>query len=232
MRNLVTSSGSESDPDKTILDYEPVADSAALINTGTRSGSTSRQSASQSNRSNYDTYQSRADKVIPKKQATLFVYPNPVSAKVRIFNIGPVFEQGMKLDPGKYHVEVSKTGYKTRKQWVELTADQSRSLRVELEKNPASIEKNIATGDTWCDPTTGMEMVWVSGAVAAGSLPRTARARLAATVVRRALASAPLGSGWFSQDGGSRSAGKRASRNKVTQQQPRVPAGGPCTALL
>jgi len=70
------------------------------------------------------------------KIARLFVNPTPSDARIRILNINPVYERGIDLEPGNYHVEVSKEGYKTEKRWVELAAGEDRYESFRLEKKP------------------------------------------------------------------------------------------------
>jgi formylglycine-generating enzyme required for sulfatase activity len=53
-------------------------------------------------------------------------------ANVKILNIRPQFYQGMELDPGLYHVEVSASGHETCKEWVDLGTDEHRNLIVRL----------------------------------------------------------------------------------------------------
>ena len=90
----------------------------------------------------------------PAKYA-LTVRPTPADATVKILNIGPRYEDGIKLEPDRYHVEVSKAGYQTVRQWVGLT-DSNREIEIALEK-----KKGPSRGDIWTDPATGMEFVWV-----------------------------------------------------------------------
>ncbi|MBW2707839.1 MAG: caspase family protein [Deltaproteobacteria bacterium] len=66
----------------------------------------------------------------------LFVEIEPKDASVRILNIVPKFYQGMDLDPGRYHTEVSSDGYKTEKMWVKLESGQDATLRFNLERKP------------------------------------------------------------------------------------------------
>ena len=65
---------------------------------------------------------------------SLFVETDPPAARIKILNIGPKFYQGMKLDPGRYHVEVSARGYKTNKTWIKLGAGEDRRINVSLVK--------------------------------------------------------------------------------------------------
>jgi len=64
----------------------------------------------------------------------LFVETEPTGARIKILNIGPKFYQGMKLGTGRYHVEVSAQGYKTKKTWIKLAAGDERRINVSLVK--------------------------------------------------------------------------------------------------
>jgi len=69
-------------------------------------------------------------------RATLRVQCNVPQARIRLLNIKPKFRQGMDLEPGKYHVEVSAPGYETRTAWVELTAGQAARITIPLSPDP------------------------------------------------------------------------------------------------
>ena len=62
----------------------------------------------------------------------LYVNTQPDNARIRILNIGPKFYQGMELNAGSYHVEVSASGYEMRKMWVSLTAGEDKTLNIHL----------------------------------------------------------------------------------------------------
>ena len=64
----------------------------------------------------------------------LFVETEPVDAMIKILNIPPKFYQGMELDPGRYHVEVSANGYKTEKTWIELGGGEDGRINISLVK--------------------------------------------------------------------------------------------------
>lgn len=55
--------------------------------------------------------------------ASLTVNSTPKEAQVRILNITPKYQHGIKLAPGSYHVEVYNAGYRTSRQWVQLAHD-------------------------------------------------------------------------------------------------------------
>ena len=50
----------------------------------------------------------------------LTIHPEPADAQVRILNISPKYQPGMLLQPGPYHVEVSKPGFAPVRRWVTL----------------------------------------------------------------------------------------------------------------
>ncbi|MGR9053934.1 MAG: SUMF1/EgtB/PvdO family nonheme iron enzyme, partial [Gammaproteobacteria bacterium] len=54
--------------------------------------------------------------------AHLTVRTSPDGAKVRILNIGPKYQDGIELKPGRYHIEVTHPGYQRDVQWFELGA--------------------------------------------------------------------------------------------------------------
>jgi len=63
---------------------------------------------------------------------SLTINTTPYDAKVRILNIQPKYQHGIKLEKGSYHIEVSKDGYETIKQWISLNQDMTYT--VELKK--------------------------------------------------------------------------------------------------
>jgi formylglycine-generating enzyme required for sulfatase activity len=86
-------------------------------------------------------------KKIPSKVGKLFVETVPKDATVKILNIRPKFSQGMELEPGYYHVEVSAQGYKTERRYIDLEAGNEEPFRFELTKikaaEPISPQKTI-----------------------------------------------------------------------------------------
>ncbi|MDM8516361.1 PEGA domain-containing protein [Desulfobacterales bacterium HSG16] len=70
----------------------------------------------------------------------LYVDTDPENADVRILNISPKYYDGMELDPGKYHVEVSADGYETRRKWISLAVGQDKNISIRL------TEKYVPTG--------------------------------------------------------------------------------------
>jgi TolB-like protein len=67
-----------------------------------------------------------------KGAARLFVSTVPQGARVRILNIGPVYNWGMELAPGSYHLEVSASGYRSESQWLNLDVGDDKRITVQL----------------------------------------------------------------------------------------------------
>ncbi len=74
----------------------------------------------------------RLNNKLTKVKAHLWVETEPTDAKVIFLNPLGKFIQGIKLEPGKYQVEVSATGYETKREWVELEAGEARHISVSL----------------------------------------------------------------------------------------------------
>jgi hypothetical protein len=66
--------------------------------------------------------------------AKLYVVTTPAQARVRILNIQPKFRQGIELEPGHYHIEVSTTGYKTHYEWIQIRHSEPKHMTVALAK--------------------------------------------------------------------------------------------------
>ncbi len=71
-----------------------------------------------------------------KKYSRLTVNVTPPTCKVRILNIKPKYSPEMTLPYGKYHVEISKDGYETKRQWVSLRLNIT-DISVVLQKTAA-----------------------------------------------------------------------------------------------
>lgn len=75
-------------------------------------------------------------------KSKLFVNVEPINATIRILNIKPKFHQGMALEPGSYHVEVSRDGYKTKNTWVSLEKKKDKRIEIGLQPLRASVDRN------------------------------------------------------------------------------------------
>ena len=85
----------------------------------------------------------------------LYIDTQPGTAKVRILNIGPGFYQGMDLEAGRYHVEVSASGYETKKVWVSLDAGEDKNLDIRLKPVAKAVSGKKTTN------SLGMEFVYI-----------------------------------------------------------------------
>ena len=70
---------------------------------------------------------------LEEDKGRLFVNTTAPDAMVRVLNIGPRFhQQGMRLEPGKYNLEISAPGYETEIIWTELSAGEDKKITVDL----------------------------------------------------------------------------------------------------
>ena len=76
------------------------------------------------------------EKVAPVT-GTLYVNTQPADAVIRVLNIRPKYARGMSLSPGEYHVEISKSGYETKKEWILVSAAEDRYVTMVLESAEA-----------------------------------------------------------------------------------------------
>ncbi|WP_252179137.1 hypothetical protein [Endozoicomonas sp. 4G] len=56
------------------------------------------------------------------QNSALHIKPYPEDARIRILNIKPIYKEGMMLRPGKYRVELSRSGYKSKVYTIRLTS--------------------------------------------------------------------------------------------------------------
>ena len=100
----------------------------------------------------------------------IYVDTNPKDARVRILNIGPAFDQGMALDAGRYHIEVSANGYEKQRMWVSLTAGQDKTLDFRLK--PIAKQQPVASQGQKITNSLGMAFVYIApGTFMMGSPP-------------------------------------------------------------
>ncbi len=65
-----------------------------------------------------------------RNKYSLTVNPTPSDARVQIMNIKPKYYDGIKLKKGKYHIKVSKKGYKTVEKWIKLIEDKHLTIKL------------------------------------------------------------------------------------------------------
>lgn len=67
----------------------------------------------------------------------LTVKTEPLSAQIRIMNIGPAYQDGIELMPGGFDIEISALGYQTRREWHDLAAGvQELKIALQAETKP------------------------------------------------------------------------------------------------
>jgi tetratricopeptide (TPR) repeat protein len=93
------------------------------------------------------------------RKTRLFVETSPKDARVRILNIVPKFEQGIVLQPGRHHIEVSAKGFKTDKRWIVLEKGETRTLKISL-KGGRAPKKKPSNGLFRIHKIKGGETLW------------------------------------------------------------------------
>ncbi len=68
--------------------------------------------------------------------ATLFIETTPTDSIIRFLNNDSRFQQGMQLEGGRYHLEVSAEGYQVNNFWVELEAGKEERMEIHLDRVP------------------------------------------------------------------------------------------------
>jgi formylglycine-generating enzyme required for sulfatase activity len=104
--------------------------------------------------------------VRPEKAGQLYIKTIPPDAQVRILNIKPPYRDGIELEPGDYHVEVSKDGFMTERKWIRVSAEKDTVDELQLREITSRSDESGARGgtkisDTWRDPFTGIEFVMI-----------------------------------------------------------------------
>jgi len=100
----------------------------------------------------------------------LFVETNPKNSRIRVLNIRPKFYQGMELDPGKYHIEISAPEHEMEKTWIEVAAGEDKQLKISLIKVKAA--DATGPGANVFTNSIGMKFVYIEpGTFMMGSPP-------------------------------------------------------------
>jgi serine/threonine-protein kinase PpkA len=73
----------------------------------------------------------------PPPQFTVTVNASPDTSRIRILNISEKYYPGIKLLPGKYHIEVSQDGFDTKSEWITLS-NAPLSPTIKLRKTPVA----------------------------------------------------------------------------------------------
>lgn len=85
-----------------------------------------------------------------KSKFSITVKATPNDARVRILNIKPKYIDGILVNSGKYHIEVSKSGFLTYKKWINVRDDlvHEVSLKKKIDKSKEYIAflKSVKSG--------------------------------------------------------------------------------------
>ncbi len=63
----------------------------------------------------------------------LHVHTTPTDTKIQILNIKQQFHQGISLNSGKYHIQITKKAYTTIDKWI-VIADVNKTININLQK--------------------------------------------------------------------------------------------------
>ncbi len=80
------------------------------------------------------------------REGKIFVETIPENAVVKILNIDESFQQGMKLEPGKYHIEVSLRDYEPQDRWIDLGDGEEKRINFKLAK--IGVAEPVSPGKT------------------------------------------------------------------------------------
>ncbi len=83
----------------------------------------------------------RIPKEVLKQSPQLTIKTSPDNARIRILNIAPKYRQGMSLKAGRYHIEVSKAGYRRHTEWIDLTDARVHDVVLNLNNSPIVAQK-------------------------------------------------------------------------------------------
>ena len=83
--------------------------------------------------------------------AHLTIKASPGDAQIRILNIAPKYQDYIDLKPGRYHIEVSKSGYQRHTEWLELSAeDKVHSVVLEQVSRQSQYEPDMVNIQGGC----------------------------------------------------------------------------------
>jgi len=86
-----------------------------------------------------ETINSDSSSSAPLITFALTVNTSPAQARIRILNIPDRYQPGIQLPAGRYHIEVSQTGYDTQRTWIDIIDQDLTSV--------FSLTESIAPGD-------------------------------------------------------------------------------------
>jgi len=94
-----------------------------------------------------------------QRTGQLYVDTEPTGSHVRVLNITPPYHRGMELNSGRYHIEVSASGYETKRQWIDLATGDDKYIDVRLSERLTAVTPP-STGRTFTN-SIGMKFVFI-----------------------------------------------------------------------
>ena len=77
------------------------------------------------------------NKIRELSKPILYINVNPRTSVIKFLNNDQPFKQGMRLDPGKYIIEVSREFYNTAKESIHLKENETKKINVKLKRKTA-----------------------------------------------------------------------------------------------
>ena len=99
-----------------------------------------------------------AQQFITAKKYPLTIKTQPANARVRILNIKPAYHPGIRLEQGKYHIEVSATDYHPQTFWLSITS-QGLTESISLKPTRRLLPAGSAITDQLSDGSDGPRMI-------------------------------------------------------------------------
>jgi len=76
---------------------------------------------------------------------SLTIQTIPKDATIRILNIVPKYNPGILLQPGSYHIEISKNGFQTLDTWITLSNEKNQTFQFNLKPTSSSDKPIVLT---------------------------------------------------------------------------------------
>ena len=92
------------------------------------------------------------------EEYALHINTAPRNANVRILNIGPRYKDGIKLQNGNYHIEITAKDYVPKKFWIQIS-ERNKHLDITLNPTRRLLEPGSITTDSISDGIEGPKMV-------------------------------------------------------------------------
>jgi len=120
-------------PQKKMTDvHAPLISSRAAATSSTGSSAAGLNSSSSSAQSSMNSSQSSS---LAVAVFALTIKTLPADARIRLLNVAEKYKNGIELVSGPYRIEITKKGYKTKTEWVEIK-DEPLDLAYDLEPEP------------------------------------------------------------------------------------------------